>query len=138
MKHRIGAIVFGLVVGISFAVLSYRWATDPAPRAEREAQERAVQASRSILEGIVVIDDLEIVDALAPNRRIGKTYVYSHPDGWEVSGFYRRPSSKEPDRWHPYLIRLDPDMNPLYTKLADTDPALVERAADDPTLDVIP
>ena len=104
MSHRIGQALFGLVVGLAVAIFAYQWITDPAPREARAEEERVVGIARERLVQIVAVDDLEIVDPLAPNRKVGKVYVYAEPPGWAVSGYYRR---GEGDRWHPYLLTLD-------------------------------
>ena len=103
MNHRIGRSLFALAVGLIVAALAYKWITDPLPRAQREAEERAVLAARDVLAERVGAG-LEIVDPLSPNRKVGKVYVYAEGPGWAVSGFYRRDDA---DPWHPYLVYLD-------------------------------
>ena len=115
MNHRVGRIVFGLVVGLAVAVFAYQWITDPAPRQQRQIEEQAVQASRELLVSAVGVDSLEIVDPLAPNRKVGKVYVYADEPGWAVSGYYRR---DEDDRWHPYLLNMTADLE-LHTFKAE-------------------
>lgn len=133
MNHRVGRVLFALVVGLVAFFGSYHWITNPAPRAERAAQETAVQSARTALVEILDAGDLEIVDPLAPNRKVGKVYVYAEPPGWAVSGYYRR---GEQDRWHPYLVTLDEVLSPAHVKVQD--PLLVDRAADDPRLEASP
>lgn len=103
MNHRMGRSLFALFVGLAVAFLAYRWITDPGPRAQRQAEAQAVLASRELLRRAVGPGTLEIVDPLAPNRKIGKSYVYAEAPGWAVSGYYRR---GQDDRWHPYLLRM--------------------------------
>ncbi len=129
MNHRIGSIIFGLVAGLAVAVFAYLWITDPEPREARAREERVVAAARSALVAIVAAGDLEIVDPLAPNRKVGKVYVYAESPGWAVSGYYRR---GEQDRWHPFLITLNQDLTLDRLKLRD--PALAGRA--DPRLEL--
>jgi hypothetical protein len=50
-----------------------------------------------------------------------------------VSGYYRR---GEGDRWHPFLMTLD--ASTIITSLKLQDAALVERADDEPLLEVMP
>ena len=133
MNHRVGRAVFALVVGVVAFFASYQWITDPAPRAERLAQETAVRSARAALIETVDAGDLEIVDPLAPDRKVGKVYVYAEPPGWAVSGYYRRGGQ---DQWHPFLITLDEAQSPSSIKVQD--PLLVERAARDPRLEVSP
>ncbi len=133
MNHRNGRIVFSLGIGLIVAIFAYRWIVDPAPRAERELQESVVATSRDLLVEKLAIGDIEIVDAIAPNRKIGKTYVYLANEGWELSGFYRR---NENDLWHPYLMLLDNSAALIHLKISDG--ALLDRASDDAVLEVLP
>ena len=130
MNHRIGRWVFALGVGLAVAFLAYDWVTNPAPRIERELQESAVAAARSALARHVA-ESIEIVDPLAPDRKVGKTYVYRAEDGWEVSGYYRRGDG---DTWHPFLMTLDASTQ--MTRLKVQDPALAGEA--NPMLEVLP
>ncbi len=129
MNHRIGAGVFGTVVGLAVAFFAYQWITDPEPRAARAQEEQVVAAARLRLTEIVASGELEIVDPLAPNRKVGKVYVYAEPPGWAVSGYYRR---DEKDRWHPFLATLGDDL--ALVRLKVRDPVLAGNA--DPRLDV--
>jgi len=135
MNHRIGRIVFALVIGSLVASFSYRWITNSEGRVERAVQVSVVELSREYLRSAVGIDSLEIVDPLAPNRKAGKEYVYAEGDGWAVSGYYRR---DEDDRWHPYLMTLNSDQSLGFLKLQDRDPQLIQRATSDPLLEVNP
>ncbi|NCF15075.1 MAG: hypothetical protein GWP62_07200 [Gammaproteobacteria bacterium] len=107
MNHRVGQSVFALVVGLAVAVIAYQWITNPAPRQQRQIEELAVQASRELLAEAVGVGSLEIVDPLAPNRKVGKVYIYAEEPGWAVSGYYRRDDN---DRWHPYLLHMTADL----------------------------
>lgn len=133
MDHRIGRIVFALVVGLAVAVFSYQWITNPAPRTARAVEEQVVEDSRLQLRAIVVADALEIVDPLSPNRKVGKVYVYAEGPGWAVSGYYRR---NEEDRWHPYLLTLTEDLQLVRLKAEDS--RLIDQAKSDPRLDISP
>ena len=135
MDHRVGRVVFALVIGLLVASFSYRWITNPEGRVERALQESVVEVSRGHLRSAVGIDSLEIADPLSPNRKAGKVYIYAEGDGWAVSGHYRR---NENDRWHPYLMTLDAGRRLISLKLKDRDPALIERAASDPLLEISP
>lgn len=129
MNHRVGRVIFSLAVGIAVAVFAYRWATNPEPRAARAQEEQVVRASRSLLATVLSSDSLEIVDPLAPNRKIGKTYVYAETPGWAVSGYYRR---GEDDRWHPYLLRMTESQELVLLKVQDK--ALADIPNRDPKL----
>jgi hypothetical protein len=131
MNSRRGGLLFGLGVGLLVAFLSYQWITNPAPRAERQLEEAVVLDARNHL--IVQLGVRETVDPLAPNRKIGNSYVYRAGTGWEVSGFYRR---DENDRWHAYLMSLDGARNVTLLKVQDNE--LAERASGDSILEVSP
>ena len=119
MNHTVGRSVFALSIGLIVAVFAFQWITDPAPRAQRAAEEQAVTAARGLLREAVGSPDIEIVDPLAPNRKVGKVYVYAETPGWAISGHYRRDKD---DRWHPYLLQLTAN-HELHALKAD-DPAL--------------
>jgi hypothetical protein len=131
MKQRTGGLLFGVGVGLLVAVLSYQWITNPAPREERRLEEEVVLDARKYLG--VNLGVREIVDPLAPSRKIGKSYVYRAGTGWEVSGFYRR---DENDRWHAFLMSLDDARNVTHLKVQDNE--LLGRASEDPILEVFP
>ena len=133
MNHRVARLLFGFGVGLIVAVLAFKWITNPAPRAERRLEETVVLAARHNLQVALSFGDVEVVDPLAPNRKIGKSYVYRAGDGWEVSGYYRR---GEGDRWHPFLMSLDDSRKLVRIKVQDG--GLVERATTDPLLEVVP
>ena len=127
--------MFAVAVGLGIALLSYRWIVDPSPRAAREQEEQVVAVSRSRLAETLDLGEIEIVDPLAPDRSVGKVYIYPAADGWEVSGYYRRGAG---DRWHAYLMRLDASLGLTGLKVADRDPELLERAAGEPALEAVP
>ncbi len=135
MNHRLGSLLFAVAVGMAVALLSYRWISDPTPKMERERQEHAVAESRRLLADTLSISDLELVDPLAPNRKVGKVYIYPAADGWEISGYYRR---GENDRWHPYLMSLSQSLALESIKVRDSEVALVDRAENNPNLNVTP
>ena len=116
VKHSFGRSLFALVFGLGMAWLAYSWITDPAPRAKRAAEEQAVLASRVHLADVVGDGEIEIVDPLAPNRKVGKVYVYAEDPGWAISGHYRRGKD---DRWHAYLMHLTADLELHAVKAED-------------------
>ena len=132
MNHQVTRLVFALGIGIVVAVFAYRWIIDPAPRAERVMQETVVEAARNMLEQTLDIGTLEVVDPLAPDRKIGKTYVFPAAQGWQVSGYYRR---DDIDLWHPYLMTLDDSLQLTHLKVSD--PVLFDRVNDKPLLEVL-
>lgn len=132
MNHDVGRVVFGLVVGLLVAFLSYRWIMNTEPRVDRQLEEQVVTASRPLLQSTLSIGPLQIVDPLAPDRVVGKAYVYPRESVWEVSGFYRRDDN---DLWHPYLMTLDADLALLHLRISDT--ALLGRNGEG-RLEVLP
>jgi hypothetical protein len=135
MNHRVGRLIFAFAVGLLVAILAYRWITDPAPRAERALEESVVASARVSLMQSLSLGELEIVDALAPDRKVGKTYVFRDGAGWQVSGYYRR---SEDDHWHAFLLSLSDSIEVEHLKIEDTDPELVARAANDARLEAVP
>lgn len=135
MNHRIGSVVFGVGVGLLVAWWSYAWLTDTSRLEERQAQETAVRAARAMLTERLQLAGLEIVDPLAPERRVGKTYIYPQDDGWEISGYYRRNAD---DRWHAYLLRLNGSGELAMLRASDDDPALAALADADDLLEIAP
>ena len=132
MNHRIGRLLFGFAVGLVLAFLSYRWVADTGPRIERAEQEHVVLTSRALLHATLGLGELEVVDPLAPDRVVGKAYVYPVNPGWEVSGIYRRNAQ---DLWHPYLLTLDASLQLAHLKISDT--ALLSRNGE-AHLEVLP
>jgi hypothetical protein len=133
MDHRKGQWIFATIVGLLVAVGAWRWASDPAPRIERAKQESAVIATRERLEDALGLGKIEVVDPLAPDRKVGKVYVYRAGDGWEVSGFYRRGKG---DRWHPFLMVLDASQAMTHLKIQDE--ALLDLESANPAIEVLP
>ncbi len=133
MNHQTGRSLFGIGVGVLVALGAYQWITNPAPRAERQREESVVVVSRRLIETTLAIGELELVDPLAPNRIVGKSYVYRSNDGWDVSGYYRRNAD---DLWHPYLMALDSELALKHLKISD--PGLVGTAAERPYLEILP
>jgi hypothetical protein len=133
MNHRITRLAFGLGVGLLVAFMAFQWITDPGPRAERQLEEAVVAMSRQHLEATLANADVELVDPLSPDRKVGKTYVYRAGDGWEVSGYYRRDQN---DRWHPYLMTLDASHAMTHLKVQDS--MLRESAEHNELLEVLP
>lgn len=132
ISHRVLRPVVALAVGFTVAFYAYDRVTDPRPRQERAREEAVVQASRDILRAYVGTSaELRIVDPVAPNRRVGKVYIYPAGSGWEISGLYKR---GEKDRWHPYLMRLDEQLLLVKLSLRDDDPGLRQKAGSDPRL----
>jgi len=136
MNHKITRTVLALAIGLGLAWYAYDRATDLQPRQQRATEEVVVAQVRIILRRVVAPDsELEIVDPLSPNRRAGKSYLSPTEDGWAVSGFYRRGDA---DPWHPWLMKLDSDMQLQSLSVQDASPRLVELASEDKRIEARP
>ena len=135
MSHKMGSLVFGAVVGVLIAIWAYQWVSDPVKRERRTEQETVVEISRTVLRDKLAIGDIELVDPLAPRRKVGKVYVYPLENGWEISGYYRR---NDQDLWHPYLMALSQELSLESLKISDSDAGLAQLAAMDPNFEVLP
>jgi hypothetical protein len=131
MTHHAGRTIFVVAVGLLVATFAYRWITDPEPRANRAVEERVVVESRRLLVSKIGLAAPDLVDPLAPRRKVGKVYVYPEGRGWAVSGYYRRDTM---DRWHPYLMHLDSELKLVDLRLKDE--SVLHLGADDATLSV--
>jgi len=133
VNHRIARLVFGFSVGLVAAYFAFQWATYPRQASlQRQLEEHAVIEARTQLQAKLDIGSLTVVDPLLPDRKVGKTYVYTTENGWEVSGFYRR---DDQDLWHPYLATLGSEFKLAHLKVSDT--ALLHRDGEG-VLEVLP
>ncbi len=133
VNHRVGSIIFGVIIGLVAAVWSYHWITDPQKLSARQAEEHAVLRARDLLAERLSIANLQVVDPLAADRKVGKVYIYPTSDGWDVSGYYRR---NDDDRWHAYLMSVSSGLQLKALKVDDDDPALAAAAQVDPDFEV--
>lgn len=122
--------MLALAAGFGIAIYAYMFITDPQPRQQRQLEEAVVMAARGILRDYVAAGrDLDVVDPVAPDRKIGKVYIYPADNGWQVSGYYQRNGDK---RWHPWLMTLDSGKALIALDVRDTHQAIVAAAAEDP------
>lgn len=129
-SHRFTKMLVAFGIGFALALYAFHFATDPRTAEQRAAEEATVYTARGILQRYISPGGpLEIVDPLAPDRAIGKVYIYPSGDGFEVSGYYRR---GEGDFWHPFLMKLDAESRLVELSVRDTDPGLRRRAGEDP------
>ena len=132
--HRIIRPVIAFSVGIVLALYVFERISDPEPALQRAREEAVVISAREILTSYVAADgEIEIVDPLAPNRVAGKVYIYPTDNGWEVSGYYRR---NESDRWHPFLMSLNANIDLVSLSVRDADENLGAAASVDPKFSV--
>ncbi len=133
MNHRIGRLLFAFGIGLIVAVAAFKWITNPAPRLERQLQEAVVMTAREHLATATGLAGLEIVDPVAADRKVGKSYIYRAGEGWEVSGHYRR---SEEDQWHPFLMALDASSSMTHLRVQDG--SLADRARENELLELLP
>jgi len=136
VNQKLGGIILSLVVGGVAALYAYDRATDPLPGLQRELEEVVVIRAREILKGYVApASDIEVVDSVDPDRKVGKVYIAPIEGGWEVSGHYRRGAE---DKWHPWLMSVDTSMQLQMLSLKDSAPDLGRLASTDPKFDAVP
>lgn len=136
INHRVMRWVVAFGVGLAVSLYAFQRISDPQPGIQRAREEAVVRSARSILIETISPDSaLELVDPLAPDRKVGKVYVYPTGSGWEVSGHYRRGPA---DDWHPFLMQLDDASTLVRLAVRDSDARLTSAAAEDPKLTVTP
>jgi len=134
--HRKIRLFVAFGIGILLALYSFERISDPEPAMQRAREEAVVLSAREILRGYILAGgEIEIADPLAPNRVAGKVYIYPTDSGWDVSGHYRRHTA---DRWHPFLMTLNPNIELISLSVRDADAGLGATAADDPRFSVSP
>ena len=132
--HRIIRLVLAFAIGIFLALYSFERISDPEPALQRVREESVVMSAREIPKSYVAGEmQIEIVDPLATDRSVGKSYIYPADNGWEVSGHYRRYAS---DRWHPFLMSLDANIELISLSVRDDDARIAATAEDDPKFSV--
>jgi len=95
-----------------------------------------VLAAREILNSYVIPGgDLQRVDPLSPDRKIGKSYVWPVEGGWDVSGFYRRDDN---DNWHPFLMSLDESIELRSLAVRDSNERLMGMSVQDQKFSAVP
>jgi len=135
-SHRVLRWVLAFAAGVILALYSFERITDLEPRIQRAREEAAVLEARVILQGFVSGgNEVELVDPLQTNRKVGKVYIYPSESGWEVSGHYRRDAG---DAWHPYLMRLDPQLQLVSLAVRDGDARLISLSAADSRFSAVP
>ncbi len=136
ISHKVVRPLVAVTVGLVLALYSYQRITDPEPGLQRAIEEAIVMVARDILQSYVSPGNLiEIVDAVSPASKVGKSYVYPTDDGWELSGHYRR---DENDRWHPYLMVLNGDAGLKSLAVQDGNDRLIGMSAQDPKFSAVP
>ncbi|ANO51265.1 hypothetical protein [Woeseia oceani] len=130
LNHRVVSRIVAIGFGLLLAMYSYQRITDPLPKEQRRQEEQVVMAAREILLSYVGRErTVDLVDPVAPDRKVGKVYIYPTDDGWQVSGHYRRDNEM---RWHPWLMTLNKQHGLIALDVQDSSPDLVSIAAVDP------
>lgn len=132
--HRIIRLVIAFAVGIFLALYSFERISDPEPARQRAQEESVVLEAREILKDYVALGkQVEIVDPLATDRGVGKSYIYPSDSGWEVSGHYRRYGS---DTWHPFLMSLNAQVQLVSLSVRDDSEDIAAVARADPKFSI--
>ena len=136
INHKVIRPLVALILGLMLALYAYQWVTDPEPALQRAREEAVVMSARELLRSYVAPGGyLEIVDAVSPNRKVGKVYVYPDEGGWEVSGHYRR---AEDDPWHPYLMSLSGEAGLESLAVRDANDRLLGLSGQDSKFSAVP
>ncbi len=136
INHKVISWVLALVIGIVLSLFAFERISDPEPAMRRAQEETVVMAAREILQSYVSPgQELQLVDPLEPNRKIGKVYVYPTDNGWELSGHYRRNMA---DAWHPYLMSLDQQGELTSLAVQDANERLVGLSTRDSRCSAVP
>lgn len=123
-------------IGLILAFLAFQRATDPLPTRQKAIEEAVVVESRQLLASYVSPgSELQLVDPLSPDRKVGKVYIWPNDKGWEVSGHYRR---NDRDPWHPYLMQLDRSSSLLSLAVKDGNDRLIGMSATDEKFSAVP
>lgn len=136
INHKLIRPLVALVLGLLLAVYAYQRITDPEPARQRAREEAVVMSAREILQSYVAPGaEIEFVDPVSPNRKVGKVYVFPAEHGWEISGHYRR---NESDSWHPYLMNLSREAELESLAVRDGADRLIGMSAQDPKFSAVP
>jgi len=134
--HRYLQWLVAITVGVVIWFVVFERATDPEPARQKAIEEAVVYEARLLLVSYVSPGgELQVVDPLAPDRTVGKTYIWPNGDGWEVSGYYRRNAQ---DPWHPYLMTLDASTALSSLAVKDRNDRLIGMSAQDPKFSAVP
>ena len=134
--HKYMQWIVAIAIGIILSLLAFQRATDPEPARRKAIEEGVVMEARLLLTSYVLPGgELQLVDPLAPDRKIGKVYIWPVDDGWEVSGYYRRNAQ---DPWHPFLMNLDAASSLTSLAVKDSNERLIGMSAQDPSFSAVP
>ena len=135
-RHRYMQWVVAIVVGVILSLMAFQRSTDPEPARQRAHEENVVRAARlHLISYVSPGGELQLVDPLAPDRKVGKTYIWPADSGWEVSGYYRRDPQ---DPWHPFLMSLDASSALTSLAVKDSNERLIGMSVQDPNFSAVP
>ena len=135
-KHRYMQWIVAIAIGVMLSLLVFDRATDPEPTLQKAIEETVVLEARLLLLSYVLPGgELQLVDPLAPDRKVGKVYIWPDDNGWEVSGYYRR---DEQDPWHPFLMNLDALSELTSLAVKDRNERLIGMSSQDPKFSAVP
>ena len=135
-KHRYMRWIVAIAVGVMLSLLAFQRSTDPEPTRQKAEQEAVVRGARlHLISYVLPGGELQLVDPLAPDRKVGKTYIWPIDDGWEVSGYYRRDAQ---DPWHPFLMSLDSAAELTSLAVKDSNERLIGMSAQDLNFSAVP
>ena len=135
MKHQFLRIIIFLILFIAAITYTYRKVYEPISVNQREDEIQIIHITRSIIKSYIDISsDIEIIDPLNPNRKIGKSYIFPSDNGWEISGYYKKSGH---DNWHPWLISLNSANELVSIAVKDDDSGINKKSIEDPFLLIV-
>ncbi len=130
INHKVIRPVVAVTFGLILSLYAYQRVNDPEPARQRAIEEGLVMSARDILGSYVMPgNQIEVVDPLAPDSKVGKVFIAPTSTGWEIAGHYRR---DEADPWHPYLMMLDVEGGLESLAVRDGNDRLIGMSAQDP------
>jgi hypothetical protein len=135
MKHKFLRIIIFSILFIAVLTYTYRNVYEPISANQRDDEIQIIHITRSIIKNYIDISpDIEIIDPLNPNRKIGKSYIFPSDNGWEISGYYKK---TDYDNWHPWLISLNSVNELVSIAVKDDNPRINKKSIEDPFLLIV-
>ena len=135
MKHKFLKIIIFLILFIAALTYTYRNVYEPISVNQRGDEIQIIHITRSIIKSYIDISpDIEIIDPLNPNRKIGKSYIFPSDNGWEISGYYKK---TDYDNWHPWLISLNSVNELVSITVKDDNLRINKKSIEDPFLLIV-
>ena len=135
MKHKFLKIIIFLILFIAALIYTYKNVYEPISVNQRGDEIQIIHITRSIIKSYIDISpDIEIIDPLNPNRKIGKSYIFPSDNGWEISGYYKK---TDYDNWHPWLISLNSVNELVSITVKDDNLRINKKSIEDPFLLIV-